>query len=167
MKVLHLLAILSASVLMVSCGANPTSQETILAQSYTPRSGQALIYVYWPSDLFSTGAKTRISIDRKSKGELPNGSFMCLQVGAGEQQLVVGSAATKFRAIPNRCYYFKVTRSAKQQGALMLGTAFYPILVFSSSPNTMEEAVAKDEIGRCRQIAVGEIETSHIKIIPE
>ena len=159
--------ILFVSFLMVSCGANPTTQEAILAQSYTPRSGQALIYVYWPSDLLSTGANTRISIDRKSKGELTNGSFMCLQVGAGERQLVVGSAATKFRAGPDKCYYFKVTRSAEQQGSTMVGSVFYPILVFSSTPNATEEAVAKREIGRCRQIAVGELETSNIKIIPE
>lgn len=167
MKWHHLLATLSVSILMASCGANPTTDEASLAQSYTPRSGQALIYVYWPSDVFSTAATTRVSIDRKSKGELPNGTFMCLQVVAGEHQLVVGSQAVKLRAQAGKCYYFKVTRSAKQQGSMMIGSILYPILVFSSTPNPTQEATARDEIQRCRQIAVGEGESSNIKIIPE
>ncbi|MES2657114.1 MAG: DUF2846 domain-containing protein [Verrucomicrobiota bacterium] len=167
MKWHHLLTILSASILMASCGANPTTDEASIAQSHTPRSGQSLIYVYWPSDVFSTAATTRVSINRKSKGELPNGSFMCLQMAAGEHQLLVGSQAAKLHAQPNKCYYFKVKRSAKQQGSMMYGSMLYPILVFSSTPDSTEETVARSEIKKCRQVAVGEGESSNIKIIPE
>ena len=155
------------STLMASCGANPAAKEADLARSYTPRNGQTLIYVYWLSAVFSTAATTRVSIDRKSKGELPNGTFMCLPVLAGEHQVVVGSQASKLRAQAGKCYYFKVTQSAKQQGSMMIGSIFYPILVFSSTPNPTQEATAREEIKRCRQIAVGEGESSNIKIIPE
>jgi hypothetical protein len=80
---------------------------------------------------------------------------------------VVGSDAAKLHTLPNKCYYFKVTRSVKQQGSIIVGTILYPVLVFSSTPNSIAEFTARNEIEKCRQVAVGDGQSSNIKIIPE
>ncbi len=162
------LSAVGASLLFTSCGIKPAPAEAAIAASFNPSRNKALIYVYRPARLLGASVNSRVSLDGRSKGELPNGKFMCLETPSGTHQLLAGGRLVHFSAKPGKCDYFRVDVSAESQGSMISGPAVMPILAFHFQGNQVEESEARNALKKTSQVAVQDSpSTSNIKIIAE
>ena len=164
-KTTCLLAIMS----LCSCGVTPTSQEIAIAGSYSPSPGKSLVYVYRPSRLLGAAVNARVSMDRRSKGELPNGKFMCLEVTPGPHELLAGGNLLHMNAKAGSCHYFRMAVSARETGGRLeyAPGLVAPILSFDFRSNEISDPPARQEIRKCGQVAVVDAPITSARIIEE
>lgn len=153
---------------LCSCGVTPSSQETARAESFSPAPGKSLVYVYRPSGLLGAAVNARVSMDKRSKGELPNGKFMCLEVSPGHHELLAGGRLIRFNAKGDSCHYFKMDVSANDTGArLAYGLGQLAALSFNFQSHQVPDPPARQEIRKCGQVAVVDAPITSARIIEE
>ncbi len=145
---------LSAVLFIASCGVTPTSDETAIAVSFTPSQGKSLIYVYRPARLLGAAINSRVALDGRSKGELPNGKFMCLEVNQGPHELLAGGQSIRFNTKPGERRFFQVDVSSESQGYMIAGPVMTPILAFKFQAYQIDENEARKALHKTRQVAV-------------
>lgn len=89
-KAISLAAVATAVVLTSGC-ATPTG--AAFTAEAAVASGQAQVYLYRSSSLYASGQSFTVQLDKKDVGELFNGSYMPLQMTAGEHLLSVKPGA--------------------------------------------------------------------------
>ncbi len=162
------ISLLGAILLMASCGIAPTPNEAAVAASFTPARNKSLIYVYRPARLLGAAVNSRVSLDGRSKGEMPNGKFMCLETTQGTHELLAGGRSIRFSAQPGKCYYFGVDVSSESQGYMMIGLTPMPILAFNFQGYQVEESEARDTLRKTSQVAAKDAPIQQtVKIIRE
>ncbi|MEO5914683.1 MAG: DUF2846 domain-containing protein [Luteolibacter sp.] len=164
----HDTILLGAVLLMASCGAAPTSKEAAVAASFTPTRDMSLIYVYRPAGLLGAAVNSRVSMDGRSKGELPNGKFMCFETVQGNHELLAGGRSIRFSAKSGECYFFMVNVSSESQGHMVTGPVTVPILGFNFQGQQVDANEARSALQKISQVAVKDAPISQtVRIIRE
>lgn len=133
------LAALLAVALVASGCATPTG--AVFTTEAAVPAGQAQVYLYRASSLYASGQSFTVQLNKKDVGELFNGSYMPLQMTAGEHLLSVKPGAfgktyevtLKLADKQTQYYQFELP-------PFPLGNAFH--LGSSLTPRTAEQAQA-------------------------
>lgn len=136
LKAIALAAAATAIVLTSGC-ATPTGA-AFTTEAAVP-TGQAQVYLYRKSSLYASGQSFSVQLDKKDVGELFNGSYMPLQMTAGEHLLSVQPGAFgKTYEVPLKLADKQTQYFEFELPPFILGNAFH--LGSSITPRTSEQA---------------------------
>lgn len=168
-RFLFVAAIVFLHVLFLpSCAKGPTPEDKALSTSFSPKKNKSLIYIYRPMRIIGSAQNSRVSLTGRSKGELPNGKFMCLEVDPGTHHLLAGGRSIRFSAKHGKLYFFRVDVSAQAQGSMTTSQMTMPIMAFSFRASQVDELVGRDGVRRCDQVSSVDAPIANgVKIIAE
>jgi hypothetical protein len=154
-----LVTLLAPLVALLNSCANITPaspQEQSLAQSYTPPSGKALLYVYRPSSALRQEAK-HVVINQKSIGITGSGTFLVTALSPGKYRISAGGELIELQVVAGRNYFIKQAPESEYLGnsvsTVIPGSGILrvesPSQFFSAS--LVSEAQGRKEVAECIQ----------------
>ena len=133
-------AALAATAILLTSGCATPTGAAFTTEAVVP-AAQAQIYLYRESSLYASGQSFTVQLDKKDVGELFNGSYMPLQMTAGEHLLSVKPGAfgktyeVTLKLADKQTQYFQF-----ELPPFILGNAFH--LGSSITPRTAEQGQA-------------------------
>ena len=128
----------AATAMLLTSGCATPTGAAFTTEAAVP-AGQAQVYLYRESSLYASGQSFTVQLDKKDVGELFNGSYMALQMTAGEHLLSVKPGAfgktyeVTLKLADKQTQYFQF-----ELPPFILGNAFH--LGSSITPRTAEQA---------------------------